>query len=152
MSNDACPFQVPLRDSGYFCRHPRVHATGQLVSAEICASCTQRNDGESAMRPVPTELPSSLPIMEPPIGFGPGTELKKLLAWWGFAPCGTCQAQANEMDRMGCDWCSQNEGTIIGWLREEAGRRKIPFVELAAKMVVRRAIHTARHLHGCPAS
>jgi hypothetical protein len=79
---------------------------------------------------------------------GPGTELKKLLAGWPFRimakPNCSCNARARTMDERGCDWCSANEGTIIGWLREEAAKRRILFIEFAARMVVRKAIANAR--------
>jgi hypothetical protein len=40
-------------------------------------------------------------------------------------------------------WCEANIGVIVGWLREEAERRKLPFVDLAGELLVKRAI--ARH-------
>ena len=79
---------------------------------------------------------------------GPGTELKKLLAGWPFkivaSPNCSCNARARTMDEKGCEWCEANIDTIVGWLREEAGKRKIPFVDVAARLLVRRAIANAR--------
>jgi hypothetical protein len=51
------------------------------------------------------------------------------------------------MDRNGCDWCEANIPTIVGWLREEATKRGLPFVDLAGTVLVRRAISNARRLH-----
>ena len=42
------------------------------------------------------------------------------------------------------DWCEQNIDTIVGWLREEAEKRKLPFVAVGAKLLVKRAIAAAR--------
>ena len=83
-----------------------------------------------------------------PVGYGPGTELKKMLATIGITaePTCKCNARAEEMDRMEKafpGWCEANIGVIVGWLREEAERRKLPFVDLAGKLLVKRAI--ARH-------
>jgi hypothetical protein len=83
-----------------------------------------------------------------PVGYGPGTELKKMLATIGITaePTCKCNARAEEMDRMEQafpGWCEANIDLIVGWLREEAERRKLPFVDLAGKLLVKRAI--ARH-------
>lgn len=77
---------------------------------------------------------------------GPGTELKKLLATVGIKPTPTCSctARAREMDARGCDWCEENIDMIVGWLREEATSRKLPFVDAAGRLLVRRAIRNAR--------
>jgi len=85
----------------------------------------------------------------PPPGEGPGTELKKLLAKIGIKPKAGCKclARAVEMDIRGCDWCDANVATIVGWLREEATSRRLPFVDAAGTVLVRRAISNARRLH-----
>jgi len=80
--------------------------------------------------------------------FGPGTELKKLLAKVGIksSPTCSCNARAKTMDEKGCDWCSENLATIVGWLKEEHTRQKIviPFSETAVSLLVRYAIRRAR--------
>ena len=85
----------------------------------------------------------------PPPKAGPGTELKKLLAKVGIKPKAGCKclARAVEMDIRGCDWCETNVPTIVGWLREEATSRRLPFVDAAGTVLVRRAISNARRLH-----
>ena len=85
----------------------------------------------------------------PPPNEGPGTELKKLLAKVGIKPKAGCKclARAVEMDIRGCDWCETNVPTIVGWLREEATSRRLPFVDAAGTVLVRRAISNARRLH-----
>lgn len=77
---------------------------------------------------------------------GVGSELKKLLAMVGIEAtphCG-CNRRASEMDARGPEWCEQNINAIVGWLREEAGNRGLPFVDIAAKLLIKRAIHNAR--------
>jgi hypothetical protein len=89
---------------------------------------------------------SRLPEPPAPPTHGPGTELKKLLARVGIVatPDCSCNARAAEMDRQGVDWCEQNVDTIVGWLREQATARGLPFFDLAGRMLVRRAIANAR--------
>ena len=81
---------------------------------------------------------------------GPGTELKALLAGWPFyivsSPDCKCNARARYMDEKGCDWCESDEGMaeILGFLREAAEERGLPFLDVAARLLVKRAIHNAR--------
>jgi hypothetical protein len=42
-------------------------------------------------------------------------------------------------------WCEDNLDTIVGWLREQAHSRGLPFVDMAGRMLVRRAIRNARN-------
>jgi hypothetical protein len=87
---------------------------------------------------------------QPPPSHGPGTELKALLAGWPFhivsSPDCKCNQRARYMDAKGCDWCESPEGMaeIMGFLRESAEERGLPFLDVAGRMLVRRAIHNAR--------
>ena len=86
-------------------------------------------------------------LPEPPATtHGPGTELKKLLARVGITstPDCSCNARAAEMDRQGIEWCENNLDTIVGWLREQAEARGLPFLDMAGRLLVRRAIANAR--------
>lgn len=86
----------------------------------------------------------------------PGTELKRLLSWFGqYATTGCgCVKHANVMDQRGCDWCEQNIETIVGWLKEEASQRsvlgfsldRVPGFEIGAHALVQQAIKKAREL------
>lgn len=84
------------------------------------------------------------PVVPP--SAGPGTELKKLLARAGIVAANncSCNARARTMDANGCEWCEANIDEIVGWLREEATKRGLPFVDLAGRVLVRRAIANAR--------
>jgi len=88
----------------------------------------------------------SEPEPSAPPTHGPGTELKKLLAKVGItaSPDCSCNARAAEMDRQGVEWCEANLDTIVGWLREQAEARGLPFLDLAGRLLVRRAIQNAR--------
>ena len=48
------------------------------------------------------------------------------------------------MDALGCDWCEEHVDEIVGWLREEASKRKLPFLDFVGKLLVKRAISNAR--------
>lgn len=91
--------------------------------------------------PVPAINPT---IMNDPTG--PGTFLSKMLEKIGIksSPNCSCKARAYKMNEMGPDWCEQNIDTVVGWLREEATKRKLPFVDFAGKLLVKRAIKLSR--------
>jgi hypothetical protein len=89
----------------------------------------------------------ALPLGAASKGFsGPGTELKKLLKRVRIValPRCRCNKRAAIMDQLGCDWCEENIDTIVGWLREEAAKRGLPFLDAAGRMLVKRAIRNAR--------
>jgi hypothetical protein len=48
------------------------------------------------------------------------------------------------MDARGVSWVNENLETVVGWLREESERRRLPFLPVAARLLVRRAIKNAR--------
>jgi len=77
---------------------------------------------------------------------GPGSQLKGLLARIGIvaSPACSCSKRARIMDEKGCDWCEQNIDTIDGWLAEEAKKRKLPYLSMAGKALIRLAIRRAR--------
>lgn len=85
---------------------------------------------------------------------GPGTILHNMLKKIGIktTPNCSCLQRAIEMNKKGPEWCEQNLDTILGWLKEESAKRKLPFIELAAKLLVQRAIkqskkYAKRRLH-----
>lgn len=77
-----------------------------------------------------------------------GTELKRLLAAWPLRIVATdgcpCNAHAAVMDSQGCDWVEENLELVVGWLREQAAARGLPFLDAAARLLVRRAVRSAR--------
>ena len=91
-----------------------------------------------------------VPPPEPAPTHGPGSELKKLLKKIGItaSPDCSCNARARLMDERGIEWCEANIDEIVGWLREEASKRGLPFVDMAGRMLVKRAIRNARKADG----
>ena len=75
---------------------------------------------------------------------GPGTELATMLHKLGIAECTTCNKHAKQMNKEGCDWCEENEETILQWLQEGAKRNHVPFIKPVAKWLLKKAIRRAR--------
>ena len=78
--------------------------------------------------------------------YGPGTELKNLLRKFGIvakAGC-SCNSYAQQMNIWGPEKCEEQLPAILVWLERESARRKLPFLKMAAELLVRRAIKTAR--------
>jgi len=77
---------------------------------------------------------------------GVGIQLVKLLARLGIRSpenC-SCGARVDIMNTNGVEWCTQHIGEIVGWLKEEAERRGLPFLAFPAKILVERAIKIAK--------
>lgn len=79
---------------------------------------------------------------------GPGTVLAKMIKSLGIVMSDSCSCRrhAIEMNTKGNDWCSANVDTVVGWLREEATRRGLPFVDMVGRLMVTRAIKKSRKL------
>jgi len=79
---------------------------------------------------------------------GPGTVLSKMIKSMGIVMSDSCSCRrhAITMNTNGNDWCEQNVDTIVGWLREEAKRRGLPFVDMIGKLMVNRSIKKSRKL------
>lgn len=80
---------------------------------------------------------------------GPGAELHSLLRRLGLTSSGDCKCdkRAAHMDAMEASqpgWCESNIDEIVGWLRESAADRGLPFADIAARLLVRRAIANAK--------
>jgi hypothetical protein len=101
-------------------------------------------DTESEFYPRVSRLPE--PVAPPT--HGPGTELSKLLKRIGISPTPTCQCRAmqQQMDLWGPDECERPEriDEVVKVMREEATARGLPFLDVAGRMLVRRAISNAR--------
>jgi hypothetical protein len=76
---------------------------------------------------------------------GVGTQLKKILSTIGIKStinC-SCTTRAIKMNSLGQQWCKDNRDIIIGWLKEEANKRKLPFVKFAGYKLIDWAIKRA---------
>lgn len=71
-----------------------------------------------------TEERPTVPVWPWPPGFGPGTELGKILATIGVKdkPSCDCTAKRNQMDRWGVSGCREHRDTILQWMREGSER------------------------------
>ena len=89
------------------------------------------------------------PFETPQDDTGPGSQLKKFLSRIGITatPTCSCNAKARHMDAMGVDWCEQNIDLLVSWLREESQKRGLPFIDLAGRLLVKRAISASRKAH-----
>jgi len=101
---------------------------------------------------IPVSPPALLPVPSPPPQTlednpnGPGTILSKMLSKIGInsTPNCSCRRRAIEMNNKGPEWCEQNLDMIVGWLKEEATKRKLPFVDFAGKLLIQRAIKLSK--------
>ncbi len=89
---------------------------------------------------------------------GPGSELLRLLTFFkwmcNLKDC-DCNQRAAEMNKNGPEWCEDNIGAIVDWLKENARKCKMPFSELIARRIVRLAIRRSQKAainHGCSAA
>lgn len=122
------------------CHRRTFEARCEQRGVPVPLSCVVRQDGD--MWTIDTAHPDY-----PHAGRGgPGTQLKAILRGMGLAESAGCQCNkhARLMDERGCDWCEQNIATISGWLAEEAARRKLPYLHVLGRRLIRRAIRLAR--------
>lgn len=127
--------------------------SGATTTLEMSYSATANNPANTISDTVTTRehLAAMAKPPEPAKKFkenpaGAGTQLKRLLSKVGIKASDTCSctARATKMDEMGIEWCEQNITEIVGWLKEEAARRKLPFLAYPTKILVQRAIKMAK--------
>ena len=115
----------------------------EFLGTDVCSRC-----GQWAPDPQVVRNCSGNQQAESALVGGPGTELKRLLAGWPFGfvagPDCKCNRRARYMDEMGCQWVEQNIEECVGYLRESAADRGLPFLDVAARLLIRRAIRNAR--------
>lgn len=82
----------------------------------------------------------------------PGTALKQLLSWFKLQDEAGCQcaSRARIMDAWGCDETERRMDEVVGWLREAAAARGLPFIDFAARAAVKLAIWRARNGSSLP--
>ncbi len=90
-----------------------------------------------------TEIQST--VKESPEPEGVGTELKKILSYINIkaTPNCSCNKRARYMNEKGIDWCKTHKDLICDWLKEEASKRKLPFLPFAGKKLIDMAIFRA---------
>jgi hypothetical protein len=114
-------------------------------SLQEVSACIKSDDGDLITVDETHPAYPRAPRPKPP---GPGAELKALLKALGIVakPGCSCNKRARIMDEKGCDWCEANIATISDWLREEARKRRLPYLDIAGIALIRRAIKRARRL------
>jgi hypothetical protein len=114
--------------------------------AKRCTVCGVEDFFCGSLRACPA--PSAAITDHAPPTSGPGTELSKLLKRFGIEPTPTCQCRAKQqqMDAWGCDEASKPEriAEVVAVMRAEATARGLPFLDVAGRLLVRRAIANAR--------
>lgn len=119
-----------------------------------CAACPNGKWGQwmhcEPDLPPPADQAAGFPQKPSASTPGAGTCLKRLLARVSILAANRCQcdAHAAQMDALGPDWCERNLDLIVGWLKEEAVRRHMPFLPSVARLLVRKAIRDSRRLRG----
>ena len=118
-----------------YCKH-------RVASCEACgwqSACAHfvLHDCDSPAVPATPAAPA------PP---GPGAHLSLLLGRLGFAekPGCKCKSFAAQMDKWGAEGCATRVSLILNWLGDEAARRGLPFLDVAGRMLINRAISNAR--------
>lgn len=121
-----------------------------LFSKFECPTLKAQAAAASADTPTEARAPDNVTIQAPPPYIwdpaGAGTQLKKLLAKVGIKStenC-SCNARAKLMNAHGIEWCEENISEIVGWLKEEANKRRLPFLAFPTKILVQRAIAIAK--------
>ena len=78
-----------------------------------------------------------------------GDILKASIEWFNIREdgCETCLDHVRQMNEWGPDGCAENLETIVGWLKESAEKRGLPFSRWVALLAVKRAIRQARKVY-----
>lgn len=156
--HEEVPARIPTHFVTFQCKHCAkkitVPAALRDKFAEItarmppCSALVSKNKGAQPTPVAPNITPPPpTPIAEMNLA-GPGTQLKRLLSKVGIksTPNCSCNARARKMDEMGVEWCEQNIDEIVGWLKEEAQKRRLPFLAFPTKILVQRAISMAKRV------
>jgi hypothetical protein len=160
---------LPCRD-GNKCRV--ASEWGQLpviVSEEACDVCLkqdkpcQKNEVTSSLvfatatvaniklsNDLLKEVQDHLAKLEYPME-GTGAELTKLLSWFKFMDSDQClcKQRAILMNSWGCAKCAQEIPIILEWLRASAEQLGIIYFDIAARIIVQKAIANARANGSC---
>ena len=116
-----------------------------LEKAKACIVETY-DDGTALFETDHPEYPTDKGFKFETNDIGVGSELKKLLARVGITstPNCSCNMRAAMMDTYGIGWCEENLEYLVGFLREEAAKRKLPFIDAAGRSLIKMAIKRAK--------
>jgi hypothetical protein len=139
----------------YYAKIDKIPSSVYLFSAKEydSASPIDKTKGQEKLREILGQEPAKFlrslfpkTIEENPNG--PGAILSGMIKKIGIVMtqgC-SCRRHAIEMNEKGNDWCEANIDTIVGWLREEASKRRLPFLDSVGKLMINRAIKKSRKL------
>lgn len=124
-------------------QHLQERADQRGYTWEEVAPCIARWDGDSLSVDIDHPAYPRKPKCNPCLA---GTALKKLLGHLGIYPSDSCScnSRAKYMDEMGCQWCEDNIEEIVGWLKDEAHTRGLPFWDVVGTNLVKMSIRKAR--------
>lgn len=80
---------------------------------------------------------------------GVGSKLSEILSKIGIkyqTNC-ECSSKIKLLNKKGIIWCKNNMSTILEWMNDEAKKKNIPFIESAAKAILRLAIIKTNKYH-----
>lgn len=129
-----------------FCEFRR---DGNLLRCKLCGRLVKTSSDTRLVAKCRAGTALPVAALQARVSHGPGTELKSLLRRVGItaAPNCSCNARARKMDEEEArepGWCEAHLGDIVGWLRDEATKRGLPFFDIAGRILVRRAIRNAK--------
>jgi hypothetical protein len=124
------------------CQYPHLiqRAAERCWSEQDVQGCVVHRNGEAIV------VDPSHPAYPAKRKHGVGSHLKALLSRIGIKAsegC-SCDKRACIMDANGPDWALANIQVVVGWLRDEAKARGLPFHDLAAAQLVKYAVRQAR--------
>lgn len=147
IAEELCGYKTETSDSA--CQHclqlPNSRSPNS-VTASLAIGTLRKDHPEKVAEVLPVLKPlfNTVTPTESEIGEGPGTELKKILSWFAKdTPSCKCLDRARMMNVWGPQGCRNTMTTILGWLKEEADNRGLPFIESVAKQFVILAINRA---------
>lgn len=122
---------VVRRFGGHSHAHPVLHTRSSSIQASSDA---------------PDTGPESVTVELQVEDSGVGTELSRLLEAFGIKeiPGCKCKERAKIMNSHTVEWNEENAAVIVGWMKEEASRRNLPFNKLMATLALKQAIKNTR--------
>jgi len=126
----------------YYAVFKRESDAGKYTSAAYQRPYDASRDSTDDLSRIREQNTPQQPTEAPVETQGVGRELKRLLSLIGITvtPGCRCNKHAAKMNRLGPQWCRDNQKEIIGWMKEESRRRKRPFSKTAAKAILKLAI------------
>lgn len=126
--------------------NPTMLFEGEEYHLDITKEMANQKLLELSKGDMQTYLQNQIPKSLEDEPYAPGSILASMFGAIGIksSPTCSCRRHALEMNERGIEWCEANIDTILGWLKEECEKRKIPWVETVARLVVNKAISKSK--------